>query len=182
MNPTGDPLTKTADANPPLFPKRANKKGAKLVLGWCFLIAMFFAVATGAMALYKNGPWINGINYRALELGSSIDEVIDLFDRPTDERFSVGAFQVLMYYAKGDPAAGPRKGKSRPANQLESYDDFSEVTHSYATIECLFNDTDKLVAYSWAGEEYHVHTLLGDFAGSTLSGIPADVLKELETL
>jgi len=112
--------------------------------------------------------------YQKLELGLTYAQVLELFGRQPDYVCQLQGNSIAYYFGGSLGAADPDVATLPSTVNLKE-----DIPFIYDARQLMFNDADSLVAYTWNGETYTVHTSKGEFEGSCLHDLPDGVLAEL---
>jgi len=119
--------------------------------------------------------------YNALNFDMDIAEVEDILEHSPEYSCRFQSYTVYYFFVRQrefDEHKDLLTDKSLFPDVVESLEDFPIA---YATIWVMVNAEGLVVAYSWMGEEYDIHTSIGDFPGTLISQLPDDFFNKLSS-
>ncbi|MCP4640431.1 MAG: hypothetical protein GY851_08365 [bacterium] len=133
------------------------------------LVQVAAVIAVVLVALHYRPGIVFFRRYDSLAFGMTIEDVESHFKRPLDLTLDYRGC-TIGYVSRGSMHdTEPTEEGWDPADAS-----IAEIPDFYGNVQFLFDERAKLVAYTWNGEELHIHTVIGDVAGCNLNVLDED--------
>lgn len=139
------------------------------------LVILVIVIVGGVcLAWHYRPPAVFYRRYQAIKLDMTSTEVENLFKHSFDLTCTFRECTV-GYISRGSLEAHDPAERNSGA-PIESVD---QIPWFYDNAQFLFDAQGKLVAYTWNGEELHVHTTIGEIEGTSLSQLTEEQWKKI---